>query len=50
MLSLTIMDLRAYARAWHDAGTKSADEIERTPYTDLLNEIEYAVVRERMNG
>lgn len=47
MLSLTIMDLRAYARAWHDAGTKKSDEIERTPYTELLDEISLAVVRER---
>ena len=47
MLSLAIMDLRAYARAWHDAGTKKADEIEHTPYTELLDEISLAVVRER---
>jgi hypothetical protein len=47
MLTLTIMDLRAYARAWHEAGTKRADEIEQTPYTDLLDEISLAVVRER---
>lgn len=47
MLTLSIMDLRAYARAWHDAGTKKADEIEPTPYTELLDEISLAVVRER---
>lgn len=48
MLSLTIMDMRAFARAWHEAGTKRADEIEQTPYTELLDEIALSVVRERM--
>ena len=47
MLTLTIMDMRQFARAWHDADTHKAEDIEPTPYTRLLDEVTLALIRER---
>lgn len=50
-LTLLIMDLRAYARAWVAVDrAEKPEDVERTPYTELMDQISLELVRERMRG
>lgn len=47
MLSMRLMDMRAYERTWREKDEKPADQIVESSYTKLLDQISYEVIQER---